>query len=147
MRELPPLIPGQRALYQDPQSGRWAPMTVVKQAPEPMSYVIQTDSGQTMRRNLVHLRGRILDTTGPPPTPPRSEVAQPNLVPNLPANVTNQPVLFRSRDGSSKGQTCKDNAPVTVSSPKPTPIVLHIGLKVRRPARYSDKRFSDCNML
>ena len=70
MKELPPLIPGQRALYQDLQSGRWAPATVVTRASEPGSYVIQTDSGQTMRRNRVHIRGRILSTTGPPPTPP-----------------------------------------------------------------------------
>ena len=58
-RELPPLIPGQRALYQDLQSGRWAPATVVTRAPQPGSYVIQTESGQIMRRNRVHLRGRI----------------------------------------------------------------------------------------
>ena len=70
VRDLPPLLPGQRALYQDLQSGHWAPVTVVTWAPEPGSYVIQTDSGQTMRRNRVHLRGRILSTTGPPPTPP-----------------------------------------------------------------------------
>ena len=69
VKELPPLIPGQRALYQDLQSGRWAPATVVTRAPEPGSYVIQTDSGQTMRRNRVHLRGRILGTTGPPNPP------------------------------------------------------------------------------
>ena len=69
VKELPHLIPGQRALYQDLQSGHWAPSTVVTRAPEPESYVIRTDSGQTMRRNRVHLRGRILDTTGPPTTP------------------------------------------------------------------------------
>ena len=69
VKELPPLIPGQRALYKDLQSSRWAPATVVTRAPEPGSYVIQTKSGQTMHRNRVHLRGRILGTTGPP-TPP-----------------------------------------------------------------------------
>ena len=42
VKELPHLIPGQRALYQDLQSGRWAPATVVTRASEPGSYVIQT---------------------------------------------------------------------------------------------------------
>ena len=135
MKELPPLIPGQRALYQDLQSGRWAPANVVTRAPEPRSYVIQTESGQTMRCNRVQLRGRILNTTGPPPSPPRREVARPNLVPNPPTGVTNQPVPAGSGDSSSKGQMCKDNAPVTVSSPKPSPIVLRSGRKVRIPAR------------
>ena len=138
VKELPPLIPGQRALYQDLQSGRWAPATVVTRAPEPRSYVIRTDNGQTMRRNRVQLRGRILSTTGPPPTPPRREVAQPSIVPYPPASVTNPPVPVGNGVSTSEGQTCKDNAPVTVSSPKPTTIVLRSGREVRRPARYSD---------
>ena len=100
--------------------------------------MIQTDSGQTMRLNHVQLHGRILNTTGPPLTPPHREVAQPNIVQNLPTSVTNQPVTVGSGDSNNKGQICKDNAPVTVSSPKPTPIVLRIGHEVMRPARYSD---------
>ena len=120
-RELPPLIPGQRALYQDLHSGRWAPATVVTRASEPRSYVIQTDSGQTMCRNRVQLRDRILNTTEPPPTPPQRDVAQPSIVPYPPVQVVNGV-------STSEGQTCKDNAPVTVSSPEPTPIVFDFEL-------------------
>ena len=40
-----------------------------------------------------------------PPTPPRREVAQPNLMPNPPASVTNQSVPVGSGDSSSKKQT------------------------------------------
>ena len=114
VRELPPLIPGQRALYQDPQSGRWAPATIVTRAPEPRSYVIQTDSGQTMRRNRVQLRSRILNITGPP----LREVAQPksNIVQNLQISVTNQPVPVGNGVSTSEWQMCKDNAPVTCAT-------------------------------
>ena len=91
---------------------------------------MQTDSGQTMCRNHVQLRGRILNTTGPPPTPPRREVAQPYLMPNPPTSVTNRPVPVGNSVSISEGQLCKDNAPVTLSSPKPTPIVLLSGREI-----------------
>ena len=43
----------------------------------------------------------------------------------MPTSVTNLPVPVGNGISTSEWQTCKDNAPVTVSSPKPTPIVCY----------------------
>jgi len=62
-RPLRPLINGQHVNVQHPSTGRWEPATVLQQAAEPRSYVVQTDQGSELRRNRIHIRDKPQDAT------------------------------------------------------------------------------------
>ena len=63
-KDLPPLIPGQQALVRDVQNVKWSPAIVKAKAPEPRSYIIETPSGQKLRRNRVQLKESKIPPTG-----------------------------------------------------------------------------------
>ena len=57
VKELPPLVVGQRVTVQDHQTGKWSPAVVIEKCQEPRSYLIKRTDGQTiLRRNRKHLR-------------------------------------------------------------------------------------------
>ena len=66
-RHLPPMYPGQLANHRDYQTGKWLPATVIKRTKEPNSYLIQTASGNLLRRNREHIREVPPSKTLPPP--------------------------------------------------------------------------------
>ena len=55
-KDLPPLTPGQPVRFQDHPSSKWKEGVIQKKGPEPRSYVVETPTGQTLRRNRVHIR-------------------------------------------------------------------------------------------
>ncbi|GFO45202.1 hypothetical protein PoB_007170700 [Plakobranchus ocellatus] len=54
-KELPVLQVNKRVTVQD-TTGSWSPATVINHSGDPRSYIVQTDSGQILRRNRLHLR-------------------------------------------------------------------------------------------
>ena len=55
VRELPPLHEQQRVLIQH-REGNWEPATVKQVGPEPRSYLCETPTGKTFRRNRKHIQ-------------------------------------------------------------------------------------------
>ncbi|GFO29370.1 hypothetical protein PoB_005587500 [Plakobranchus ocellatus] len=55
-KELPVLQVNSRVTVQDTTTGRWSPAKVINHCGDPRSYIVQTDSGQILRRNRLHLR-------------------------------------------------------------------------------------------
>ncbi|GFO37708.1 retrovirus-related pol polyprotein from transposon 297-like protein [Plakobranchus ocellatus] len=55
-KELPVLQVNSRVTVQDTTTGRWSPATVINHSGDPRSYIVQTDSGQILRRNRLRLR-------------------------------------------------------------------------------------------
>ena len=55
-RLLPTLYPGMVATHRDVQTGKWSPATVLQKAHAPRYYIVQTSSGQVLRRNREHIR-------------------------------------------------------------------------------------------
>ena len=56
VRELPPLHESQSVLIQH-KEGNWEPATVKQVGPEPRSYLCETNTGKTFRRNRKHIQG------------------------------------------------------------------------------------------
>ena len=56
IRDLPNIPEGQRVRVYDPNSSKWSPVVVTQRCVEPRSYIVQTSSGKSLRRNLKHLR-------------------------------------------------------------------------------------------
>ncbi|XP_055061242.2 uncharacterized protein [Misgurnus anguillicaudatus] len=65
-RSLPDLHPGQSVKVKlDGEKGWKTPATVVEKAPEPRSYIVQTDGGAISRRNRRHIQS-VPETAGTP---------------------------------------------------------------------------------
>ena len=56
IRDLPNILEGQRVRVYDPDSSKWSPAVVTQKCVEPRSYIVQTLSGKSLRRNRKHLR-------------------------------------------------------------------------------------------
>lgn len=149
-KALPPLVPGQRALYQNVQTGRWAPAIIKEKAPEPRSYVIQTPSGQVLRRNRIHLRGGPApvipgngqpeacnsdipdDMTVPQPVPPQKPATPPQDM-TLPQTVSLQKPLPKAPTSGSV-----DNGGVNPMTSHIQPrVTTRSGRVVQPPQRYN----------
>ena len=55
-KDLPNLIAGQRVRVQDQDTRRWSPAIIRQACAEPRSYIIETSTGQVLRRNRRHLK-------------------------------------------------------------------------------------------
>ena len=156
-RRLPPLLPGQKALYQDERSGKWTPAIIRARAPEPRSYIISTPSAQTLRRNRVQLRSssdqpeasgksQKLPTCTPganltaTPHQPMSSKKDHTNVQSVPATRSNgsdnqhraeQPATPRS-SGGDEGTAKR----VSVDAPTRLNVTSRVGRLIKRPARY-----------
>ena len=143
-RQLPPLIPGQGAMYQNVQTGKWAPAMIRERAPEPRSYVIQTETGQMLRRNRVHLRDRpiqrnkvgdeshVIRASSVPQEmiPPKMPAAPQSPTPGLP------PPRVVVAQGPTPGMTGGDaHRVIPIESPR---VSSRSGREIRRPPRYSE---------
>ena len=82
--DLPPLITGQDVYVQNQQTGLWKPATVQAKCMEPRSYVVETDDGQTLRRNRRHIQG---------------------------SKTVKKTVTFKNDDGSSDQEPAIDTVP------------------------------------
>jgi transposase InsO family protein len=91
---LATLSEGQPVNVQDHQSGRWSSAKVVEVGPNPRSYVLKTDKGQTIRRNRRHIR-----------------IAKPTVTPSVVANAA-MPTRWTPQPLSPSPQA---------GSPSPTP--------------------------
>ena len=56
IRDLPNILEGQRVRVYDPDSSKWSPAVVTQRCVEPRSYIVETSSGKSLRRNRRHLR-------------------------------------------------------------------------------------------
>ena len=56
IRDLPNILEGQRVRVYDPDSSKWSPAVVTQRCVEPRSYIVQSSSGKSLRRNRNHLR-------------------------------------------------------------------------------------------
>ena len=54
--DLSPLMPGQSVTVQDHRTNRWMPVTIASKCDEPRSYIVESPSGSTLRRNRMHIR-------------------------------------------------------------------------------------------
>ncbi|ELU04283.1 hypothetical protein CAPTEDRAFT_200911, partial [Capitella teleta] len=119
-RELPKLTPGDLIMVQSHEDKKWYPATVISECSEPRSYLIQTTSGQCLRRNRQFLRKLpnskpdVQDTQEPqdlepytqtyfPPTPNTNEApsqAEQRLEPRTPRSVRFMPdAAYHTRAG------------------------------------------------
>ena len=55
-KDLPNLIAGQWVQVQDQDTRRWSPAIIRQACAEPRSYIIETPTGQVLRRNRRHLK-------------------------------------------------------------------------------------------
>ena len=85
-KDLPPLTPGQLVRFQNKPSSTWKEGVILEKLQEPRSYILETPTGKTFRRNRVHIRPsspqQPPDNTTPPSddhsstdTPPAVETA------------------------------------------------------------------------
>ncbi|MCG8623128.1 MAG: hypothetical protein MJE68_14180, partial [Proteobacteria bacterium] len=83
VRELTPLHQNQKVLIQH-KEGNWEPATVKQVGPEPRSYLCETKTGKTFRRNRKHIQ-----VTGMPDTPDlhKSCLKQTDATPKSPKAV------------------------------------------------------------
>ena len=105
-KDLPPLTPGQPVRFQDHPSSKWKEGVIQKKGPEPRSYVVETPTGQTLRRNRVHIRSTPGDMLH---SPPRA-----NLQPFARSSPGHTPVV--SRDARTPTTT-----PPVALSPRTSP--------------------------
>ena len=143
-RLLPTLYPGMVATHRDVQTGKWSPATVLHKAHAPRSYIVQTSSGQVLRRNRKHIRevpqssddSKLVNSPGTRDTrlfrqtsnsqqftPPMSENPHQEQGTSLAMNITDKPSCEQSL-GSPQ-------------SADPTQITTRTGRRVITPARYS----------
>jgi hypothetical protein len=102
-RNMEPLEDGASVMIRTPADQEWTRGTVVTRAPQPRSYIVETDKGQ-LRRTRAHLKP-ITTTTG-------SDSTEPNVPPgnNLPDTTTSptidpreQPPFSRRSARTNKG--------------------------------------------
>ena len=56
IQDLPNILEGQHVWVYDPDSSKWSPAVVTQRCVELRSYIVQTSSGKSLRRNRKHLR-------------------------------------------------------------------------------------------
>lgn len=61
--DLPPLNPGDHVTVQNHVNKQWSPATVKSLAPEPRSYIIESQNGTTLRRNRRDIRASVPNGT------------------------------------------------------------------------------------
>jgi hypothetical protein len=130
-RDLPPLIPGQQATFQDTQTHKWLPAVVKAKAPQPRSYIIETPTGQTLRRNRVQLRDSHVARTSDDQGTKSSTQLPSNSVAasSADASVTNKPpCVTRPPPATPPNSTSLQAAKVTSRS----------GREIRIPSRYQN---------
>uniref|UniRef100_A0A8C9SGK0 Gypsy retrotransposon integrase-like protein 1 n=1 Tax=Scleropages formosus TaxID=113540 RepID=A0A8C9SGK0_SCLFO len=98
---LPPLYQGQEVRVLDDSTQTWTPGKAITQCPEPRSYVVETSSGASLRRNRRHLR-----EAHPPPSSTTSQSDTPKITddtiqecPVTKTEVGNHPDVIRTRSG------------------------------------------------
>ncbi|GFS27367.1 endogenous retrovirus group K member 11 Pol protein [Elysia marginata] len=119
-KELPVLQPNSKVTVLDTTTGKWSPATVMKHSGEPRTYVVQTDSGQILCRNRLHLREtQIPKKMAAPSECSRGEEDRPtsrqpsNSASDIPDS--SEPHITSSYEGNSSGlglpSTTKDDDP------------------------------------
>ena len=93
-KDLPNLCVGQRVQVQDQDTRRWTPAVVRQAYTEPRSYIVETPSGQVLRRNRRHLKEDVYTSNTTQAflhnTPlHHTQLKTPNIPKILPAETTN----------------------------------------------------------
>ena len=142
--ELPPLYPGQDVRVLDKASRTWKPATIVGKCNEPRSYVVQTSSGNEIRRNRGQLRelnknGKT-DASGQEDmqqsyercnrhTSPQHPTVQPTVQPLV------QPTVETTRN--NEHQVEETSTPSHNNTPSGDRVVTRYGRVVNKPQRYT----------
>ena len=107
IRELPNILEGQRVRVYDPDSSKWSPAVVAPRCVEPRSYIVQTSSGKSLRRNRKHLK---------------EDKSAARLNPEASAST---PAIFPESNGESAVGTTTNNSPMeqtSTATTKGTPV-------------------------
>ena len=128
-KDLPPLTPGQHVTFQDQPSSRWKEATIKEKCREPRSYVVETPTGKTLRRNRVNIRSL-----------PQRQRLQPENAESLVPDKTPTPVNAAVNDQTSPtGITSPASSPAAAIPDPPSVFTrTRSGRKITRPARYQE---------
>jgi len=130
-KDLPPLTPGQHVRFQDQLSSKWKDAVIKEKCQEPRSYIVETPTGRTLRRNRVNIRSlpqrqmQLPENSESPvadmtPTPVNTPV-------NNPVNNTASPTIDTSAAPSPPA-----------APPDSSAVFTRSGRKINRPARYKE---------
>ena len=126
---LPTLLPGQNIRILDQPTKTWMPGSVIQKAHEPRSYLVETESGQQLRRNRHQLR-----TTAS---------HQSNQIQTMPANTpVNEPSDHPEQHHIKPTTACSDSTPNHNQHNGSLPKFTKSGRKVVQPTRY--RLTTDC---
>ena len=123
-KELPPLAPGQYVRFQDQPSSTWKEAVIKEKCQEPRSYIIETPTGKTLRRNRVNIRNL-----------PQQQIQLPE----------NKEPPVEDETPTSADPPVKPISPTTNASTAPLPpkappnsasVCTRSGRKITLPARY-----------
>lgn len=119
-KDLPTLHPGQPVRVQD-SSGKWQEAEVVEKCNEPRSYIVATPSGQSLRRNRVHLR----------PSPKAESTPELDIQPSPGTETVTKPTAIQ--------QDVQPQPTVNAQPGNQAPYRTRAGRIVKPPRRYGDE--------
>ena len=138
-KDLPNFCAGQRVRVQDQDTRGWTPAVVRQACTEPRSYIVETPSGQVLRRNRRHLKEDAYTSNTTQAflhnTPLHHTQLKPPNIPNiLPAETTNTHTSMCTPSAETHGPVhCTQS-----SNNKPSGIITRSGRIVNSPYKRYD---------
>ncbi|XP_038073055.1 uncharacterized protein K02A2.6-like [Patiria miniata] len=133
MRKLSSLVPGQHVTVQDHHTGKWTPAVVKDACPEPRSFIVQTPTGQSLRRNRVHIRNtEPMRKTLRFADPPVASVHTPSLNPHAPKSILRK---TGSKSTDQKQHSDNNNSITNLPAVATEPYRTRSGRVVKKPQR------------
>ena len=147
IRNLPNILKGQRVRVYDPDSSKWSPVVVTQRCVEPRSYIVQTSSGKSLRRNHKHLREDKSAAT----LNPEASVSIPVISPESNGEsavdtTTNHSLMEQTSTTKTKGRPVPDTPYKTPYTHHGTQKTSRSGRVIRPPRKFNyDENSSQSN--
>ena len=129
IRDLPNIREGQRVRVYDPDSSKWSQTVVTQRCVESRSYIVQTSSGKSFRRNRKHLReDKSAATRNPEASASTPAISPESNGDSALGTTTNHSPMKRTSTVTTKGRPVPD-------TPHKTPYTHHGTQKTSRSGR------------
>ena len=147
IRDLPNILEGQRVPVYDPDSSKWSPAVVTQRCVEPRSYIVQTSSGKTLRRNCKHLReDKSVATLNPEVSASTPAISPEYNGESAVGTTTNHSPMEQTSTATTKGRPVPDTPHKTPYTHHGTQKTSRSGRVIRPPRKFNyDENSSSSN--
>ena len=138
IRDLPNILEGQRVWVYDRDSSNCSPAVVTQRCVEPRSYIVETSSGKSLRRNRKHLRkdksAAALNPEASAPTPAISLESNGESAVGI---TTNHSPMEQTSTATTKGRPVPDTPHRTPYTPHGTQKTSRSSCVIRPPRKFN----------